>query len=93
MVRSEQFDLFELMEERRKESKQEHQLLHERVSNMKDELLAEMKALREQQQIFNEKMDKRVSNLERWKWILVGGGTVVMFFIMGGQDMLMAFFS
>lgn len=93
MVKSEQFDLFELMEERRKESKQEHQLLHERVSNMKDELLAEMKALREQQQIFNEKMDKRVTNLERWKWILVGGGTVVMFFIMGGQDMLMAFFS
>lgn len=93
MVRSEQFDLFELMEERRKESKQEHQLLHERVSNMKDELLTEIKALREQQQIFNEKMDKRVTNLERWKWILVGGGTVVMFFIMGGQDMLMAFFS
>ena len=93
MVKSEQFDLFELMEERRKESKQEHQLLHERVSNMKDELLTEMKALREQQQLFNEKMDKRVTNLERWKWILVGGGTVVMFFIMGGQDMLMAFFS
>lgn len=93
MVRSEQFDLFELMEERRKESKQEHQLLHERVSNMKDELLTEMKALREQQQFFNEKMDKRVSNLERWKWILVGGGSVVMFFVMGGQDMLMAFFS
>jgi hypothetical protein len=93
MVRSEQFDLFELMEERRKESKQEHQLLHERVSNMKDELLTEMKALREQQQFFNEKMDKRVSNLERWKWILVGGGSVVMFFVMGGQDMLMSFFS
>lgn len=93
MVRPEQFDLFELMEERRKESKQEHQLLHERVSNMKDELLAEMKALREQQQLFNEKMDARVTSLERWKWILVGGGSVVMFFIMGGQDILMAFFS
>lgn len=93
MVKAEEVHLFELMEERRKESKQEHQLLHERISNMKDELLEEIRALREQQQKFNERMDQRVTNLERWKWGLVGGGAVAMFFIMGIQDVLLQFLS
>ena len=86
-----EINLFELMEERRLESKQEHQLLHKRVSDMKDELLQEIRALREQQQAFNERMDKRVTALERWKWGIVGGAAVAMFFLMGVQNVLLRF--
>lgn len=86
-----EINLFELMEERRLESKEEHQLLHKRVSDMKDELLQEIRALREQQQAFNERMDKRVTALERWKWGIIGGAAVAMFFLMGVQNVLLQF--
>lgn len=86
-----EINLFELMEKRNEESRKEHKLLHERVSNMKDELLAEIKEIRREQEFINKEMEKRVSALERWKWTLAGAGAVIMFFVMGGQEIISKF--
>lgn len=86
-------DLFNLIEKRHEDTRKEHQLLHERVSNMKDELLAEIKQMRKEQEFINREMEKRVTAIERWKWTMIGGGAVVMFFVMGGQDFLSNFFN
>ena len=78
--------IFDYINDLRKESKQEHELLHKRISDMKDELLVEMKEIRKEQAEVNKRMDERVSSLERWKWTLIGGAIVIGFFLSGGIE-------
>ena len=81
-------NLFEYVDRLRIESKEEHIRLHERISNMKDELLAEIKEMRKEQLSINQKMDDRVTKLERWKWSMVGGAIVIGFILADGIDMI-----
>ena len=50
---SEKIDLFEYINDLRKENKMESDLLHKRISDMKDELMEQMKAMRQEQQEIN----------------------------------------
>ncbi len=47
---SEKIDLFEYINDLRKENKMESDLLHKRISDMKDELMEQMKSMRQEQQ-------------------------------------------
>jgi hypothetical protein len=78
--------IFDYINDLRKESKKEHELLHKRISDMKDELLAEMKEIRNEQAAVNRRMDNRVTALERWKWTIVGGAIVLGFVLSGGVE-------
>jgi uncharacterized protein YwgA len=78
--------IFDYINDLRKESKQEHELLHKRVSDMKDELLLEMKEIRKEQAAVNRRMDERVTKLEKWKWTIVGGAIVLGFVLSGGIE-------
>ena len=78
--------IFDYINDLRKESKKEHELLHKRISDMKDELLAEMKEIRNEQAAVNRRMDNRVTALERWKWTIVGGAIVLGFVLSGGIE-------
>lgn len=84
---SEDVNLFEYINDLRKESKMESDLLHRRISDMKDELMAEMKAMRQEQQEINQKMEKRVTSLEKWKWSIIGGAIVLGFLISIGMNL------
>ena len=79
-------NLFEYVDRLGRESKEEHIRLHERISNMKDELLSEIKEMRKEQIEINQKMDDRVTKLERWKWTIVGGAIVIGFILADGID-------
>jgi methylthioribose-1-phosphate isomerase len=81
-------NLFEYVDRLRIESKEEHVRLHERISNMKDELLSEIKEMRKEQIEINQKMDERVTKLERWKWSVVGGALVVGFLLADGIHLI-----
>lgn len=91
MTQSEEVNLFSIIEERRRESKEEHQLLHERISNMKDELIKEMKDFNQKQIEINDSIDERLTTLERYMWMFVGGGSVAMFFLLGIKDYIFSF--
>ena len=65
----------------------ESDLLHKRISDMKDELLDQMKSMRQEQQEINQKMEQRVTNLEKWKWSIVGGAIVLGFLISLGMNL------
>tara|TARA_E500000331_G_C16671178_1_gene461304 strand:+ start:145 stop:324 length:180 start_codon:yes stop_codon:yes gene_type:complete len=54
---------------------------------MKDELMAEMKAMRQEQQEVNHKMEQRVTSLEKWKWSIIGGAIVLGFLISLGMNL------
>ena len=85
-VKMEPDQIFDYINDLRKESKQEHELLHKRVSDMKDELLLEMKEIRKEQSAVNKRMDERISKLEMWKWTIVGGAIVLGFVLSGGIE-------
>jgi|TARA_B110000240_G_C13213415_1_gene331459 hypothetical protein len=97
-------ELFKLMEERRMESQRQYELLHERISNMKDEIntdiqnshkiiMAEIKDLRGEQRRHSIEMSNRLTNLEKWKWTIVGGAVVIGFFLSGGIGAISKFIS
>ncbi len=65
----------------------ESDLLHKRISDMKDELMEQMKSMRQEQQEINQKMEQRVTNLEKWKWSIVGGAIVLGFLISLGMNL------
>ena len=84
---SEKIDLFEYINDLRKENKMESDLLQKRISDMKDELMEQMKSMRQEQQEINQKMEQRVTNLEKWKWSIVGGAIVLGFLISLGMNL------
>ena len=97
-------EVFKLMEERRMESQRQYELLHERISNMKDEInvdinkshkiiMGEIKELRGEQKRHAQEMSLRLTNLEKWKWTIVGGAVVIGFFLSGGIDAIGKFLS
>ena len=97
-------EVFKLMEERRVESQRQYELLHERISNMKDEIntdinkshnliMLEIKELRGEQRKHAVEVSNRLTNLEKWKWTIVGGAVVVGFFVSGGIDVIGKFLS
>jgi hypothetical protein len=97
-------EVFKLMEERRVESQRQYELLHERISNMKDEIntdinkshnliMAEIKEVRALQSKNAEEFSVRLTNLEKWKWTIVGGAVVIGFFVSGGIGVLSKFLS
>ena len=97
-------DLFQLMEDRRLESQQRSDVLHKRISELRDELtqkiddshkdiMREIKELRKEQQAHAQEMSKRVSNLERWRWMVIGGAAVVGFVFAGGLKLIQFFYN
>ncbi len=84
---SDKVDLFEYINDLRKENKMESDLLHKRISDMKDELMSEMKSMRQEQQEVNHKMEQRVTSLEKWKWSIIGGAIVLGFLISLGMNL------
>ncbi len=106
-----EIDFFQLMEDRRVETEQHIEKLHIRINDMKDELhdeiekshnaiMSEIKELREDQRVHNnkevvqlERLDERLKHVERWKWIVMGGGIVVGWLLLGGLDAIKDFFN
>jgi hypothetical protein len=96
--------LFQILEDRRVESEERSAILHKRITEMKDELfaevdkshkeiMAEIKEMKEENRRhiqteceMLERLDRRISHIEQWKKMLIGGGVVLTFIVMGGLD-------
>ena len=85
------------------EAQRQYETLHKRVSDLRDELrdeiteankeiLSEIKGLREEQRAHALEMSQRVSELERWKWIVVGAAAVLGFIFAGGLEQIASIF-
>lgn len=69
------------IKELRKESMEQHKEMTDRVALIEKEL-------RQEQEQQTGDLSQRISLLERWKWFIVGGGTVIGFLISNGLDSL-----
>lgn len=85
-------NLFELLESRRVEAQEQYETLHKRIGSLRDELyeevasshkeiMSEIKEMKEESKAHHEKMDTRLTELERWKWVVIGGATALGFFL------------
>lgn len=90
------------VEERKRLSEKEVELLHKRISEMKDEnaeerktnqteLLAAIKEMDKNNKTDIEALSERVAVLERWKWAVIIGASVAGFFL-SKMPMFEAFF-
>lgn len=79
-------DIFNILEQRRLEAQRQMELLHKRIGDLRDELyeevasshkeiMKEIREMKEEQRAHAKDMSTRVSALERWKWVIVGGAT------------------
>ena len=87
-----EINLFQLLESRRVEAQEQYETLHKRIGSLRDELyeevasshkeiMKEIKEMKEESKAHHDKMDARLSELERWKWVVVGGACALGFFI------------
>lgn len=94
-----EIDIFKLLEDRRLEAQRQNETLHKRISDLRDELrdeiaqsnkeiLKEIKELRQEQREHAEETSQRVTELERWKWIILGAAAAIGFFFAGGIEQI-----
>jgi len=85
-------DLFTLLEERRKEARDQQDILHKRIGSLREELqkglgnshkeiMSEIKELKQDQRDHASEMSDRVGKLEQWKWQAAGGFSLLAFLI------------
>lgn len=78
-------EIMKEIKELREEQRTQHKEMAEKVSQLEKEMRAE-------QEEQNEDLSQRISLLEKWKWFIVGGGTVIGFLISNGLETLKNFF-
>jgi septation ring formation regulator EzrA len=80
--------LTDLVEARRVETDDKIQLLHERISSGEreikqqiddqyDELMSEIKAMRAESVAQHAALSERITTMEKWQWVVIGGAAVV----------------
>ena len=62
---------------------QEHQseLIHQRISDMKKEMIDEFKDLRKENFQQHKQVEERLARLEKWRWIVVGASAAFGFVV------------
>jgi hypothetical protein len=94
-----EINLFQLLEDRRIEAQSQVETLHKRIGQLRDELyeevasshkeiMQEIRELKEEQRQHAKDMDTRMHELERWKWVVIGGAASIGFILAMGMDVL-----
>lgn len=90
-------NLFQLLEDRRIEAQRQTEMLHKRIGDLRDELydevanshkeiVREIREMKAESKKHHEQMEDRLSSLERWKWIVIGGSGSIGFVLALGMD-------
>lgn len=80
-------ELFTLIEDRRKESKEQYEILHKRIGEMREdfednlestikEMMKEIKDMKEKDLEHHKEVSQRLTKLEMWKWYVIGMATI-----------------
>lgn len=94
-----EINLFQLLEDRRVEAQRQTEMLHKRIGDLRDELyeevasshkeiMHEIREMKEESKKHHDKMEERLTSLERWKWIVIGGSASIGFVIALGMDIM-----
>ena len=92
-------NLFQLLEDRRLEAQRQTEMLHKRIGDLRDELydevasshkeiMREIREMKEESNKHHKQMEERLSSLERWKWLVIGGAGSIGFVLALGMDIV-----
>lgn len=81
-------ELYDLVEKRRQEAAEQYETLHVKMSAQKaelenqvdqvyEEIFKELREMRREQEEHHRYMAERISQLEKWKWFVVGASAAV----------------
>lgn len=81
-----------LLEKRRDEAAESNEMMHKRISSaekdfkaeiekLNDKILDEMKEMRAESKSQHDELSNKMSKLEKWVWVVSGGGAVVGFLL------------
>ena len=71
----EKFDkTLEKLDERQNDDRKELQLM---IDNLRDDLMQEIRALREDMAAQHEVEKKKIEDLNKWRWLVMGGAVVI----------------
>jgi hypothetical protein len=81
-----------LLEKRKDEFSESVEILHKRINTtekdfklelekLNEKILTEMKAIREESKNNHAALNKKISDMEKWMWIVTGGAMVVGFLL------------
>lgn len=69
--------LFAKVEERRKETETSKEDFRKEITKLHDDILREIKELKQNQNEYYEKSGRRIGALEKWKWMIMGAGVLL----------------
>ena len=69
------------IEDRRQDTNEDLRDVYKKIENIEESLMQEIKALREDMKRQHEIENKKIDELNRWRWIVVGGAAVVSWMI------------
>lgn len=67
----------EMIENRRYENNEEIKDVYERLAQSENKILDEMKQLRAEMKSLHAEHATRISEIDKWRWLLIGGAAVV----------------
>ena len=68
-------------ENRLENQEQQREILHQRISDLKRDMTDEFRMLRDENRKQHAEVNERLSQLEKWRWLVVGMATAVGFLV------------
>lgn len=77
-----------LMEDRRSETNHDLKDVYSKISEVETKIMDEMHAMREEMKKQHEEERKKIADLDKWRWIVVGAAAIVSWVASSFSDLL-----
>ena len=79
----------ELMGDRRSEINEDLKDVYSKIKETEDKLMNQFSELRKEMKYLHDEEKKKVSEIDRWRWMIVGGSIVIGYFLSNVADRIM----
>lgn len=81
--------VYDRIDDMKKDLHEEIEKSHTEIMNEIKDMRQEMKRHTDEECAMLDKLDQRVAEIEKWRWLVVGGAAAVAFIVFGGIDTFM----
>ena len=76
----------EMMEDRRSEINDDLKDVYAKIKESEDKMVAQFTELRRDMKELHEEEKKKIENIDKWRWMMIGGATALGYFISNLAD-------
>ena len=76
----------EMMEDRRSEINDDLKDVYAKIKESEDKMVAQFAELRRDMKELHEEEKKKIENIDKWRWMMIGGATALGYFISNLAD-------